>query len=82
MIKNIKENKMANRLSIYENTEYEKKLIAIYDRCLDSWPLDHKSLFLETSYGKVHVIASGPENAPRFFHFMLLRWLLGRGFLI
>ena len=63
MIKNIKENKMANRLSIYENTEFEKKLIAIYDRCLDSWPLDHKSLFLETSYGKVHVIASGPENA-------------------
>ena len=50
--------------SIYKTSEYESKLMAIYDRQLSEWPVPYESVYLETDYGKVHVIVSGPEEAP------------------
>ena len=50
--------------SIYKTPEYEQKLMAIYDSRLAEWPHPYESLFLATSYGTVHVVVSGPENAP------------------
>jgi pimeloyl-ACP methyl ester carboxylesterase len=55
---------MGNGLSIYKKPEYEKKLMSIYDSRLADWPLHYKSIFLDTSYSKVHVIVSDPEDAP------------------
>ena len=50
--------------SIYKSPEYKAKLMAIYDAKLSQWPVPYESVFVNTSYGKIHVIDSGPENAP------------------
>ncbi len=50
--------------TIYNSTEFEAKLMAIYDSRLKQWPIPYNSIFLDTSYGKVHVIISGPKDAP------------------
>jgi pimeloyl-ACP methyl ester carboxylesterase len=50
--------------SIYNTSEYQKKLMEIYDTRLEQWPSSYKSIFIDSAYGKVHVIASGPEDAP------------------
>jgi pimeloyl-ACP methyl ester carboxylesterase len=55
---------MGNRYSIYKNPEIEKKLMAIYQNRMAEWPVPYESRFLDTRYGKVHVIVSGPEDAP------------------
>ncbi len=36
----------------------------IYNAKLAEWPVPYESVFLDTSYGKVHVIVSGPTDAP------------------
>jgi pimeloyl-ACP methyl ester carboxylesterase len=50
--------------SIYKSEAYHRKLIEIYDAKLAEWPVPYKVTFVETQYGKIHVIISGPEDAP------------------
>lgn len=50
--------------SIYKSDFYKAKLMEIYDARLAAWPVPYESLYLDTRYGKIHVIASGHENAP------------------
>ena len=50
--------------SIYKSAETEAGLMSLYDARLAEWPVPHESIYLDTSYGRVHVIASGPEGAP------------------
>jgi pimeloyl-ACP methyl ester carboxylesterase len=48
--------------SIYKSPKYREKLIKIYDEKLSQWPTPYESRYLDTKYGKVHVIVSGPED--------------------
>jgi pimeloyl-ACP methyl ester carboxylesterase len=50
--------------SIYKSPEVEARFMEMYDARLEEWPVPYESVFVDTSYGKVHVIASGPEDAP------------------
>jgi pimeloyl-ACP methyl ester carboxylesterase len=51
--------------SIYISEEKHSKLMEEYDRCMKPWPEDTKSIFLNTRYGKVHILECGnPENPP------------------
>jgi pimeloyl-ACP methyl ester carboxylesterase len=36
----------------------------IYDEKMKEWPVPYEDVFIDTHYGKVHVIVSGPEDAP------------------
>jgi pimeloyl-ACP methyl ester carboxylesterase len=36
----------------------------LYDEKMKDWPVPYEDVFIDTSYGKVHVIVSGPEDAP------------------
>ncbi len=38
--------------------------MAIYDKKLANWPLPYETRMVDTTYGKVHVIVSGAEDAP------------------
>lgn len=49
--------------SIFRNGEARDRLMEIYDELLTRWPVPFEEMDLETSYGTVHVIASGPANA-------------------
>lgn len=55
---------MSEKSCIYKSPEFEARLMAIYDARLAQWPVPYQSVFVDTTYGKVHVIASGPEQAP------------------
>jgi pimeloyl-ACP methyl ester carboxylesterase len=50
--------------SIYKSPEVEARLMEIYETRLKEWPVPYESVYLDTTYGKVHVIVSGPEGAP------------------
>ncbi len=48
--------------SLYKSPRYREDLMKIYDEKLSQWPTPHESRYVETEYGKIHVIISGPEN--------------------
>lgn len=50
--------------SIYFTPQVQIEMMAIYNAKLAQWPTPYETRYLDTSYGKVHVIISGPENAP------------------
>ena len=50
--------------SIYKSPEIEAQLMAIYDAKMADWPVPYEDRFVETEYGPVHVIVSGPEDGP------------------
>ncbi len=53
---------MGNPDSIYRTPEVQKKLMRIYDERLSRWPVPYESRYLNTPFGKVHIIISGPET--------------------
>ncbi len=50
--------------SLYTSPETEARFMAIYDEKMAEWPVPYEDLYVDTQYGTVHVIASGPEDAP------------------
>jgi pimeloyl-ACP methyl ester carboxylesterase len=50
--------------SIYQSPEIESQFLKIYDEKMREWPVPYEDIFIDTEYGAVHVIASGPEDAP------------------
>ena len=57
-------NNMGNKYSIYKNPDIKNRLMAIYDQRLAQWPVPYNIRYITCGYGKVHVIISGPEDAP------------------
>jgi pimeloyl-ACP methyl ester carboxylesterase len=52
------------KTSIYFTPEVQARMMAIYDAKLAQWPMPYEISYVSTNYGKVHVIISGPEDAP------------------
>jgi pimeloyl-ACP methyl ester carboxylesterase len=52
------------KTSIYFTPQVQAEMMAIYDAKLAQWPTPYETRYVDTSYGKVHVIISGLENAP------------------
>lgn len=50
-------------ISIYNSPEVKAQFYKIYDEKMKDWPVPYKDVFVDTRYGKVHVIVSGPEEA-------------------
>jgi pimeloyl-ACP methyl ester carboxylesterase len=50
--------------SIYKSPQVKARFMEIYDGKMKEWPVPYESLYVDTSYGQVHVIVSGPEDAP------------------
>jgi pimeloyl-ACP methyl ester carboxylesterase len=50
--------------SVYLTPEAETQHMAIYDDKLAKWPTPYESVMVDTTYGDVHVIVSGPEDGP------------------
>ena len=49
--------------TIYFRPETEAKLMAVYDRALDKWPVKYTSHMIENKYGTVHVIECGNTDS-------------------
>jgi pimeloyl-ACP methyl ester carboxylesterase len=50
--------------SIYKTPEIKTRFIELYNEKMTGWPVPYDNVFIETKYGKVHVIVSGTETAP------------------
>jgi len=59
-----KDRAMSQQPTIYRSAQFQTKLMAIYDSKLDEWPVPYESVYVDTAFGKVHVIISGPQDAP------------------
>ena len=55
---------MGNPESIYKDQATQDKLMSIYDEHMQAWPDPYEIRFLDTKYGKVHIIVSGNEQGP------------------
>lgn len=53
------------KTSIYISEELKQELMDIYDQRVSQWPEGTESIFIQTQYGKVHVLSCGDiENPP------------------
>lgn len=50
--------------SLYKTPEIKARFYELYDQKMTEWPVPYEDRFLDTQYGTVHVIISGPEDAP------------------
>lgn len=48
--------------SLYKNDEAKEIAYKSYDKAMELWDIDYKDEFVETDYGKSHVIISGDNN--------------------
>jgi pimeloyl-ACP methyl ester carboxylesterase len=58
---------MGNERSIYATPEVEARLMALYDAQMRRWPVPIELRDLETEYGTVRVVVSGPDDGPPLF---------------
>lgn len=52
------------KTTIYFTPQVQAEMMAIYDAKLAQWPTPYETRSVDTLYGRVHVIISGPEDAP------------------
>lgn len=57
-------NTSANELPVFVTEENRAKLMAIYDEALRRWPVPFDAFFVDTRYGRTHVIVSGDPASP------------------
>jgi len=54
----------SNVLRSFKSDAARTRFLAAYDAVLAEWPVAFEELYLQTRFGKTHVIASGPRDAP------------------
>ena len=57
-----REENVALENSIYRSEEARDRLMEIYEERLSEWPIPFEEIDVATSYGTVHVVASGPQD--------------------
>ena len=50
--------------SVYKSPQIKSHLNTLYNEKMAEWPVPYKDVFVNTQYGRVHVIVSGPNNVP------------------
>lgn len=51
-------------LSVFTSRQGEAEVMSAYQAVMDDWRVDFQELTVPTSYGRTHVIASGPADGP------------------
>jgi pimeloyl-ACP methyl ester carboxylesterase len=54
----------SDSLPIFSSPAGRAEVLAAYQAVVDAWPLPFSELYIPTSFGETHVIASGPQDAP------------------
>lgn len=52
---------------VYKNQESMKKMYEFYDKCLELLQVPYKEEYINTSYGKTHILIVGDENKTPIF---------------
>ncbi len=51
-------------VTIYKSPEVQARVQALYRDKLAEWPVPVEEIYVSTRYGRIHVLAAGPEDAP------------------
>lgn len=51
-------------LAAFVSPAAREQYLGIYDQAVKNWPVPYADQYVTTSYGKTHIIISGPEDAP------------------
>lgn len=51
-------------LATFISADTRHRYMTLYDGLLKNWPVPYVERYVSTSYGKTHVLVSGPEGAP------------------
>lgn len=49
-------------MGIYKSTEGEAKILAYYDKALSELKVSHKDIYVNTRFGKTHILEIGPDE--------------------
>lgn len=52
---------------LYKNEEVKAVAFDSYDRAMELWPVAYDEAWVDTEYGKTHVVVSGPESGKPVF---------------
>jgi hypothetical protein len=53
--------------SIYKSTEGKRKIVQYYENYIKTFTYDIERFYIDTSYGKTHMLVAGPtEGKPLF----------------
>ncbi|WP_442595731.1 alpha/beta fold hydrolase [Neobacillus sp. D3-1R] len=58
---------MAKQHTIYKSKEGKQKLLSYYDNYLKTLEVDFEKVFVETRFGKTHVLVTGPKEGKPLF---------------
>ena len=53
--------------TIFRTDHSEKLLNEAYEKTLNEWAVKYKSLYIDTRFGKTHVITAGPQMENLYF---------------
>jgi pimeloyl-ACP methyl ester carboxylesterase len=55
---------MKNFIPVFTSPDGETEVMCAYQAIIDKWPVAYQDLTISTSFGKTHIVASGPDDAP------------------
>lgn len=55
---------MTTHSPVFKSAKAEARMLAVYDKAMNLWPIPYAQRDIATQYGSTHVIVSGPEHAP------------------
>lgn len=64
-----KKKKEGADMDLYKSPELKEMAMASYDTVMEFWTVDYDELWIETDFGRSHVIVCGPEDAQPLFLF-------------
>src|SRR5215212_4701872 len=55
---------MTDLPSSFKSPEGEAEFMAAYEACMKLWPVPYEPMYISGRYGRTHLVASGPKDAP------------------
>lgn len=55
---------VASAIPMFTSAQGKIEILRTYQSVMDAWPVDYEDLWVPTSFGETHVIASGPSDGP------------------
>jgi|SRR5215212_8097368 hypothetical protein len=52
--------------SPFKSPQGEAEFMAAYEACMKLWPVPYEPMDIPGRYGRTHLVASGPEDAPHW----------------
>lgn len=53
---------MSSQISVFDTSENRKKFLEAYNLLMETWSIPYEDKWIDTSFGKTHVVVSGPAD--------------------